>query len=382
MFGTASRMMALRDSLDVAEELIRFPLTSTQVKPSTHSANPRHLLLNRALYLAQTEHYALLDTLIERFDQYIGPRLKYDPNQHTTHKHLLQLLDRKHKQQLFERADKEDKARYLAITNNGASSWMDIVPNKSYGVVYSNRFWWINLSLYMGSAFISVPQICRKCGSLCDIYGYHALHCPYGGLLIEKHDSCVNLLEKFFVRGGYTVRKEQRFDWEKLERLESERGRKVNIEEVRNMRPGDLWVQNYNSGGDRWFDFGGINVMQQRTLNGASKKRLFAAMMREKDKIDKYGSDADFTPLIIESFGGIGPQLKQVLQHLAERIGTRKGLTPSVVMHRLRKRLVALMSSNDRINVYEIVTIGVTIGYVMIVSIERCHGTNKVFETR
>eukprot|EP01083_Nonionella_stella_P044979 120972_1 len=110
--------------MDVAEDLVRFPLLATRGIAAMNEANPRHILLNRALHCAQTDHYALLDAYIERFDEYIAPRLRYDPIEHTTHRHLLQLLDRKHKQQLFEKAEKEDKARYLAITNNGASSWM------------------------------------------------------------------------------------------------------------------------------------------------------------------------------------------------------------------------------------------------------------------
>ena len=45
-----------------------------------------------------------------------------------------------------------------------------------------------------------------------DHYGYHALSCPNGGMLFDRHDAICDILYKELRRAGYTVLKEQRYE--------------------------------------------------------------------------------------------------------------------------------------------------------------------------
>ena len=136
------------------------------------------LKYTKCIWKSQQKLNHYIDQLIEGFNNWIGPNLKYYKQcDEPKHKVLLDLIDKKYLNDFYKIATKEDKARIKSISSNGASSWLDVVPNNMYGQQFSNMEYYVALSLYLGCDIISNDSVCNKCGQKVDKKGYHALHC-------------------------------------------------------------------------------------------------------------------------------------------------------------------------------------------------------------
>ncbi len=292
----------------------------------------------------------LLATYIAAFNQNIAPELKYDPINHTKHRELLKLLDNKLIQTFMETANVADKCRLNAVSVNGANAWITAPPNTWAGVEYSNQEFWILQCLHLGSKITPQNINCMRCKSIMDPYGWHALHCPFGGDVIRRHNDLRNIIAALFRQAGYVVTIEQRFDLTALVRKQQQLGKAVDVSQVEVKGiPGDMKVHEYEDGHDWYFDVSVVNVMAESYRQQASEQRLYAASSREKSKYDKYKNVPHFKPLVIESMGGIGLVLKEVLKECASRLSVRNNVPYSVSMHRIRQRLISkLMLHNAR----------------------------------
>ena len=196
-------------------------------------------------------------------------------------------------------------ARIKSISNNGATTWLDITPSNIYGKEFTNKQFIIIMSRYLGVPINTKPTICLKCGDECDIYGTHALHCKHKNHCIQRHNSLRNILKKYFEKAGYDCQ------------IEEKMAENNNVKGV----PGDLKVFNWDSKHEStYFDVSVINVNAKTYVSMAAKERLAAATYKEKQKISKYNNQPNFVPLILETQGGIGNIFKKTLKKMTNTV--------------------------------------------------------------
>ncbi len=248
-------------------------------------------------------------------------------------------------------ASDNDNCRLNAASVNGANAWITAVPNNYLGCEYTNQQFWVLQCLHLGVPIAPKSTICSRCNKVMDGFGYHALHCPFGKGVIVRHNDLRDLIAAFFRAAGYVVQIEQRFALDEYIAQQRKNGNGiVNINDFRMNIAGDIKVIDYDDGEDYYFDVTVVNPMAASYVKGGAKKRLFAAGEREKNKIDKYDFNNKFKPLVIEAFGGIGGEFKDVMRDCANRISVRKNIAYSISMNNLRKRLVSrLMKHNARL---------------------------------
>ena len=240
----------------------------------------------------------------------------------------------------YERGDKYDAARIKCLSVNGATSWLDVVPNNMYGVKYDNQEMWVLLSLFFGCDIVNKEKLCHKCKQLTDTKGYHALHCPKGPHVIQRHNNIRNKINKYIKQSGFNTKIEQKYKYDENKQMAIELDNKI---------PGDIMVYRYNDGHDYYFDVVVGNIFANSYINNTSKSRLFLANDKENKKILKYKSINYFIPLAIEVMGGIGDRIKYVLQNIADKLSKMKKIKYEIMINRIRKNIIAtLMKSNAK----------------------------------
>ena len=278
--------------------------------------------------------------MIPEFNQIIGPDLVYVPNEHHTHKQLLELIDKKLLSDFYQVADKQDIARIKCWSVNGATSWMDVVPNYNYGMEYDNQEYLILMSLYFGCDIINDDKLCKKCGAQMDRKGHHALHCKHGSHVIQRHNMIRNEVNKCMKAADYTTKLEQKYKYNDANQLS---------EEVKGI-PGDLVVNNWMQSDDEpeyYMDVVVGNIFADSYVNSVSQRRLGLATFKEQKKKEKYNHKENIIPLAMEVMGGLGKQFRLVLQKISNRISDRTNKPQPIIMNRLRKNIIAkLMKAN------------------------------------
>ena len=275
----------------------------------------------------------------EEFDDFLGPNLQYVHQHKVQHKELLELIDLRMLELFNDKADKYDKARIQCLSNNGATSWLDVVPNDYYGVKYDNQEMWVLLSLFFGCNIINIDKLCHKCGNKMDKRGYHSLQCAKGKHQIQRHNSIRDEVNKLLRQAQYNTKIEQKYKYS------ADNGQII----INNKIPGDILAYRYDQGNDYYFDAVVGNIFATSYINNTSKEsnRLWLAKKKENDKMSKHEHVIHFIPLAIEVMGGLGDKFKYVLQNMAHKIGTMKKIKYQVMMNRIRKKIIAILMKQN-----------------------------------
>ena len=263
----------------------------------------------------------------------MGTNLNYTSDEGVKHKDLLELIDLRLLELFHENANKHDKARIKCLSNNGATSWLDVVPDKLHGVKYDNQEMWVLLSLFFGCNIINNDRLCHKCGNNMDKKGYHSLQCPKGRHQINRHNKIRDEINRLLKQAEYNTKIEQKYKYDQNTQ------QMVNDNKI----PGDTLAYRYDQGNDYYFDTVVANIFAATYVNKTSKERRWLAQKKEDDKILKYKDLPHFIPLAIEVMGGMGDRFKFVLQNLADKIGTINKISYPVMINRIRKKIIAIL---------------------------------------
>ena len=254
----------------------------------------------------------------------------------------------------YENATIDDKVRIKALSNNGATSWLNAVPNDYFGTNYSNQQYYIILSLFFGCELNIQSTKCKKCKQTMDKFGHHSLHCTFGGDIIKRHNKLRDVIDKYLVTANFNTKKEQRYTVKckcNTEICNNNCPTDVYDEnKIVNGIPGDIKVFKWDieTGEDIYLDVVIGNVFASSYINGSSKERLYVAKKWETRKRDKYNNKENIEPLAFESMGGMGSALKLILQRVADKIAIRQRKHYGIVMNGIRTKLTSeLMRHNN-----------------------------------
>ena len=220
--------------------------------------------------------------------------------------------------------------------------------------------YYVALSLYLGCDIISSESICNKCKQKVDKKGYHALHCKWGGQLIQRHNAIRNELNKCIKSAGFITRIEQKYKEVNLdvpssqnddapssqnERVPSSQSISTSASAIVKGIPGDIKILKWDNvtGEDLYLDIVVGNIFAKSYVDKTSKTRLWLATEKERVKLEKYHHKKDVKPMALETMGAMGNTFKNILQIIADRIATRRNQPYSIVMNRIRTRLIAIL---------------------------------------
>ena len=339
-YYTASKISALNNTIDIIPRFFRF----NKLHDGVNRLNEVNKY-NKAYANAKRQHQHLIEKYTTELNGQISPDTLI-LTEKTKHRHILQLIDNKHMRLFNQNGTDHDKARIRSLTTAGATAWLFVPANGFYGQKYTNMEYYVILSLFLGAPLVHERKICNRCGQEMDKYGYHTLSCPSGPLLIQRHNGIRNICVGFAKTAGLRVEIEQRYNRE-IGGLDLE---DTELEDPIGGIPGDLKIFNWY---DRLTDkdmFGDVvigNIFSPSYIMNTRKERLWLAKKKEKEKRDKYGNPRDFVPLAMEVMGAMGVEFKRMLQQMADRIATRKNITYSRMMNRMRIKLTSyLMKKN------------------------------------
>ena len=267
---------------------------------------------------------------------FVGEKYQFNPELHKSHNRLLELMDQKHFQIILQIGSPRDIARIRGLSTSGALAWLNVPYNFTWSRQLSNPQFFIALCLVTGARiFTKDRNVCRRCGMQMDAYGYHALSCTDGNLIIKRHDKLCDLLYNQLKRAGLKVKKKARY----LEKCDGN-GNRIR----RNQRPGDILISNWSFKdeeeiGNYYIDITVGNIFCDSYLDGCCGKRLWLAEKLAAMKNDKYKNRKDIQGLGLEVLGGMCVEFKGILQRIAELMEQRTDVAQSIWMNRLRARL-------------------------------------------
>ena len=275
-----------------------------------------------------------LSDAIQNLNETLNDDNKLESSKFYKHSELNKIIDRNNIENFYAIATVNDLARIKSAANNGASSWMDAVPNKTYGAIYSNKQYIILMSLLLGAPLNVKETQCIKCNDTMDKFGYHGLHCKFQHHCISRHNAIRNEMAKLFERAGFEVKIEQ----------------KMNDDENIKGTPGDITVSNWDLENEiTYFDISIININAESYVKAAANARLGAASVKEKQKQQKYNNHKNFKPLIMESIGGIGKIFKKTLQIIAHKIATRTNKKYEIIINQIRTKIISTMMHKNAV---------------------------------
>ena len=345
IFYSATKITALSDKLECIKGFFEYETSMKQ-----DQLNLNNVLLTQQFEKTTIKYIDYEHQMIQEFNEVVGPDLVYVPSKDHTHKQLLELIDKKLLSEFYKVAETHDIARIKCLSVNGATSWMDVVPNNHFGmdvvpnnhfgIEYNNQEYLVLMSLYLGCDIINNDQLCKKCGAPMDKKGYHALHCKCGKHVIQRHNMIRNEVNKYMKKADYSTKLEQKYKYNDSNQMS---------EEVKGI-PGDLvvtnWMQN-SEHEDYYMDVVVGNIFADSYVKSVCQKRLGLATLKEQKKLEKYNHKPNIIPLAMEVMGGVGKQFRLVLQKMASRISDRTNKPQPIIMNRLRKNIVAkLMKAN------------------------------------
>ena len=280
-----------------------------------------------------------------KINEFVCPIATVNVHDKIRHKDLLNLIDKKLLQQYELLATPADTARLKSLAASGATSVLETSCQPGLGRQFTNEEWRLLISLLLGARVYPrhTSQKCRKCSSINDAYGVHAVNCAFGIHRFRLHNGLRYQVRQLAEMAGYRVEIEQKFNEDEYtskclsseDRRLPKRLQDARIKAFRSIHgvPGDLKIYNLDGYAhitdadhpeNYFLDLSVINILSPSYIAKAAETQLAGAKIRESEKRTKYAHHAAFIPLAIETYGGLGPSFKEILQILATRYQKKK----------------------------------------------------------
>ena len=192
----------------------------------------------------------------------------------------------------------------------GANYWLTSIPNLWSNTVIDPAAFRCLLKYSIGIPIMSEDQRCPDCGKNQDKFGHHALSCKVASGKIDRHNSIVEGISAQLKIAAINHRVE-----------------KSNPMSNSRERPGDLYMPEFDTYGEAYFDVSVISICADAYYNRADLGQLKGSDIRYKAKMKKYPDlGSRFKPLVLESTGGWHAYSFEYLKKLADHIASRTNM--------------------------------------------------------
>ena len=216
----------------------------------------------------------------------------------------------------------------------GSSSWLTVLPLKSYGFTLNKGEFRDSLLLRYKKDLQRLPLSC-VCGAKMDIN--HSLNCPRGGYIIIRH----NAVRDFFAKQKSTVCKDVECE-PHIQTLDGETFSTSTTLTGDNAHP-DIRARGfYRPEQNFYFDIKFLNPNSESYLSSSTEKIYERAETQKRRLYNErilnveHGS---FCPLVYSVTGGSGPEARTIFRLLCEKISHKTQQNYSDVVNFLRCKL-------------------------------------------
>lgn len=230
--------------------------------------------------------------------------------------------------------DKEKLRCVEAASENGASIWLTVLPIKENGFFLEKQAFWDAIRIRYNIPLERMPSSC-VCGNTFDIQ--HALSCPKGGLIINRHNEIRDLTHDILDNICSTVIREPLLTPLTGERFDLSSA--VTSAQARtDVSARGFWIRGQMAHCDiRVFNpLAKVHLNQSLSAvhrkNENEKKRCYNQRILEVE----HGS---FTPLVFSCFGGMSRECSRFFSHAAELLAEKRGEKKSEVSAWIKTRL-------------------------------------------
>ena len=224
-------------------------------------------------------------------------------------------------------------SRALAFAKEkGASSVFTMVPIREYGFCFgAKRDWFDIIRLRYRLPIPGLPLMCA-CGKPYSLD--HSQICKTGGFIHMRHDGPKNLFAKWCGGCFRDIGLEPGLEPLSGEVFESKSAKKED-EARSDVRVRGYWGNYRNA----FFEFR-VFYPHAHSYKSTKPQALYKQIARTRRR--EYGErvsqceDADFTPMILSSSGGMGAEMSMAIKHLAKKVSEKQNLAYSRVAGYLR----------------------------------------------
>ena len=207
-----------------------------------------------------------------------------------------------------------EQARLRAVSEKGASDWLNAMPITSLGLKLSDPLLRIACGLRLGSPLCQTHTCI--CGEKVYPDGRHGLSCKNSAGRHSRHNNINDLIQRAFGQASISAILEP-----------------PGLSRSDGKRPDGMTIFPYKHGKDLVWDVTVVDTFAASYVHNTSKKAGWAAEEAEKRKEAKY-TDLErqghiFVPIAIETMGSWGARGFKLIQDLGSKISRRTGETQS-----------------------------------------------------
>ena len=246
-------------------------------------------------------------------------------------------LDHKHEHTISALSLKSPKPLQRAIAvarQKGASSWLTAIPSVEHETILHKGDFLDALYIRYGWDILSLPETCA-CGQKFNIQ--HSLDCNLGGYRGFQHNEVRDLVAECLRETRFRAVETE----PQLQPLSGESFRLKSANKEEEARSDVKCVGFWRGMRQAYFDIKVVSPFARSNLNKPHKS-LFHEAEQQKDREYKARinqiEQADFTPLVFTTAGGMAPRMQLFLKRISLLISEQQDLVNSVVSGWLRCR--------------------------------------------
>ncbi|OXA39608.1 hypothetical protein Fcan01_25760 [Folsomia candida] len=214
----------------------------------------------------------------------------------------------------------EDTARYRALRDKFAGSWLNALPSPQLGTLLSNESFRVSISLRLGCD-VCQPHKC-PCGAQVTARGYHGLSCRRSAGRWSRHEAANDVIARALRSAEVPCIREP-----------------AGCSTQDGKRPDGMTLIPWSRGKSLLWDFTCVDTFAPSYLSNTVRYQGAAASMAEDRKRKRYAFLLDrfiFVPVAMETTGVWGQEGLSLINQIGERITARTGQPNSVTFLRQR----------------------------------------------
>jgi len=253
---------------------------------------------------------------------------------------ICQDLDDKKFKNLFDNSNLRAKARLNSLSMPYSGNFLNATPNSMWNLTFSNEEfsslvrYRLGINVFDASTF---PGECPRCFQRQDASGDHCVICRKG-TLHGRHNAIVSTLHHLAQQGAFAPQKEPPY--------------LINNSEA---RPADVYIPVWTGGQPVAIDVSVTSPLADSYILKASKDIGAAASIRADMKREKYSAictehGMQFTPFVLETFGGFDKDAIEIISKLSRAIASRCSLAPGEIkmrsLHKISHTIQKVIASS------------------------------------
>ena len=223
--------------------------------------------------------------------------------------------------------DSRSRASVHSSSLPHAGDWLTVVPSAALGLHLSDREFRPCLQYWLGIRIYGEEGTCPVCHRLADPLGDHQVGCGGNTDRIARHNFICDSILSAARAAALAPRREV-----------------PSLIPGTRSRPADIFLPNWSGGCPAALDVTVISPMQSLTLERAATTPGYALHIAEERKLAAHAEECrsagvNFIPLVLESLGGWGQDLTDVVKAIGRLQAQRLGSFPSEAIHHLAQKI-------------------------------------------